>query len=287
MPAARLFVVIATVGRAQLAGQVVALLTQQTRPPDAIVVVGVDEADVAGLAPPVEVLRCEKGLPRQRNRALAHIGTRADLVVFFDDDFVPRPDYLAQVEALFARDPGLVGITGRLIADGIAGTGIPFEDALALVAADQPPPAEEQPRRGLYGCNMAIRLSAARGIWFDENLPLYGWQEDIDFTYQVGQRGRMIRSSLPAGVHMGAKGGRTSGTRLGYSQVANPLYLLGKRTIPPRLAWRIMTRNIASNLVRSLRPEAHIDRAGRLRGNAIALGHLLTGRLHPTRILKL
>ena len=61
------------------------------------------------------------------------------------------------------------------------------------------------------------------------------------FSYQLGQRGPIC--SLPdrlAGVHMGAKGGRTSGRRLGYSQIANPVYLLRKKTIPPKLALRLI-----------------------------------------------
>ena len=35
---------------------------------------------------------------------------------------------------------------------------------------------------------------------FDEALPLYGWQEDIDFTTQIGRRGRLVlagRRRLP------------------------------------------------------------------------------------------
>jgi len=36
--------------------------------------------------------------------------------------------------------------------------------------------------------------------------------------------------------------------------------------------------------VKSLRPEPWIDRPGRLRGNLIAIGDLLRGRLDPARI---
>jgi GT2 family glycosyltransferase len=139
----------------------------------------------------------------------------------------------------------------------------------------------------LYGCNLTVRLAAAEGIRFDEALPLYGWQEDVDFSYQLGRKGLLVHTNKLAGVHLGAKGGRTSGRRLGYSQIANPVYLLRKRTIPRRLAWRLMLRNLAANLVRSVWPEPYVDRAGRLRGNLAALADLAAGSLHPERILEL
>jgi hypothetical protein len=132
---------------------------------------------------------------------------------------------------------------------------------------------------------MTIRVAAAEDLRFDEALPLYGWLEDIDFTYRLGQRGRLTRSQRYAGVHMGVKGGRTSGRKLGYSQISNPAYLLAKKSVPPRLAWRLMRQNLLSNVVRSLRPEPHIDRRGRLMGNLAAIADVLRGRADPRRIL--
>lgn len=288
-----LTVIVATVGRAELAARTVALLGRQLRRPDRVIVVGAQPADTAGVGTgsglPVTVLHGEKGLTRQRNTGLRALDPQAELVVFFDDDFVPAPDYLAEAEQAFQREPTLVGLTGRLIADGIHGQGYSVDQALGLILADQPPAQPQRlPRQALYGCNMVIRLSAARDLWFDEALPLYGWQEDIDFSYRVGARGgQQFRCDRLAGVHLGHKGGRQSGLRLGYSQIANPVYLLGKRSIPPRLAWRLMLRNLAANLLRSPWPEPHIDRLGRCKGNLLALAHCLTGRAHPGRILEL
>jgi hypothetical protein len=50
---------------------------------------------------------------------------------------------------------------------------------------------------------------------------------------------------------------------------------------------RLMLRNIAANLGRSLWPESYIDRRGRLRGNLIAIFHLLIGRVEPEYILRM
>lgn len=294
-PAARHAVIVASIGRPALLADTVARLGEQTRRPDLVIVVAVADADVAGVAAraaaaglAVELLFAARGLPIQRNAGLAALGGRADHVTFFDDDFVPALDYLAVADDLYARHPDVVGLTGRLIADGINNAGYGYDDALRRLAADRPPPqpaARAMP--ALYGCNMSYRVAATVGIRFDEALPLYGWQEDVDFSFQVGRRGRLLRSERLAGVHMGAKGGRTSGRRLGYSQIANPVYLLRKQTIPRPLAFRLMRRNFVANLAGSLWSEAHIDRRGRLAGNLLALRDLVAGRIRPENILAL
>ena len=285
---ARLFVIVATVGRAALTTSTVALLEQQTRAPDGVIVVGVTADDVVGVGDginTVEVALGARGLPRQRNRGLDLLAGRADIVTFFDDDFVPALDYLEEVERIFGDRPDVAGVTGNLIADGINGAGYSLDEAQALIAAHaarQDPSFQD--RQALYGCNMSVRLSAAEGLAFDEALPLYGWLEDVDFTAQLGRRGRLVSTGRLTGVHMGTKGGRTSGYRLGYSQVSNVVYLARKGTMEVRLGRRLLAQNLVSNVVRSIWPEPHIDRRGRLRGNALALADLVRGRVDPRRI---
>ncbi len=284
----RIIVAIATVGRAALTRETADLLANQARPADSVVVVGASEADVAGISDArtdPEILIARKGSSCQRNAALAAIRGRADVAVFIDDDFVCAPDFLANVERLFEDHADLVGITGRLIADGINNGGYTVEDAHRLIDArgpDRDPTLH--PRRSLYGCNMAIRLSAAEGLWFEEALPLYGWLEDIDFTYQLSHRGRMVTTELMTGVHLGVKGGRTSGKRLGYSQIANIAYLRAKGTIQPGMGERLARQNMLSNIANTIRPHPYIDGRGRLLGNLIAFADLLRGRADPRRI---
>jgi hypothetical protein len=146
-----------------------------------------------------------------------------------------------------------------------------------------------QPHFNGYGCNMAVRMAPVRahGIRVDEALPLYAWYEDIDFTRLLGRHGTILRLAGARGVHLGVKAGRVAGLRLGYSQVANPVYLARKGTFPWSHAIPSAARHCAMNLLRSLRPEPHVDRFGRFRGNLIALWDLLRGRAAPGRILEL
>jgi hypothetical protein len=178
-----------------------------------------------------------------------------------------------------------------VLKDGARGPGISFEDACAMVVADagasRSAARVHEPYRALYGCNMVLRVSAIGALRFDENLPLYGWQEDIDFTVQLSASGGLVMSETLRGVHMGVKSGRQPGAKLGYSQVANVVYLLRKRTIPRRMAYALLARNCTANLLKALKPEPYIDRKGRLAGNLLAVRDLLTGRMHPNRILEL
>lgn len=283
-----LFVVVATVGRAALTRETIDLLLNQTRRPDGVVVVSVTPADVIGVADSAirpEVVFAEKGLCRQRNRALDLLKGRADIITFFDDDFVPAPDYLEAVGKLFDERPDVAGITGKLIADGINNAGYTVAQAQELITAraGEMDPAVKK-RQALYGCNMSVRMAMAKGLRFDEALPLYGWQEDIDYTYQLGKRGPLISSGRVTGVHLGSKGGRTSGKKLGYSQVANIVYLHRKKTMQPGLGRKLLLSNLASNLARSIWSEPHIDRRGRLLGNVMALIDVARGRVDPRRI---
>ncbi|WP_296676797.1 glycosyltransferase [Novosphingobium sp.] len=287
----KIFVAIATIGRSSILCQVLRRISSQDRQPDGVVVVGTCPADVDGAGrayPGSEVLISQKGLCRQRNMALRHLAGRADIVVFFDDDFVPDDGYLTAVERQMMADPALIGLTGHLLADGAQTGEICFAESLKILDGRVLAPRfRTENTSWLYGCNMAIRTAAAPDLRFDERLPLYGWQEDVDFSSRLGRFGAMLRSRDLTGVHLGTRSGRISGVRFGYSQIANIIYLRRKQTIGARHGLGLMARNVASNLARSLWSEPHIDRRGRLAGNAIGFADLLRGRVDPGRVERL
>jgi GT2 family glycosyltransferase len=286
-PVLRIYVAIITLGRPAILRQTVDWLSRQSRQPDGIIVVGTTYADVAGVCdscPQTHVVFTHKGTCRQRNVALDLLVEKADIVIFMDDDFVPARDYIAKAEQLMRDDPALVGLTGQLIRDGAQSAEVSFEQAIHDVQAIACPDAASHDCTWLYGCNMVVRLTAAPALRFDEHLPLYGWQEDVDYSSRLARFGRMIRSRELTGVHLGTRAGRTSGLRFGYSQVANIFYLRRKHTISWRHGFGLMTRNIVANVARSLWPEPEIDRRGRLAGNVLALSDRLHGRVDPMRI---
>jgi GT2 family glycosyltransferase len=284
---------IATSGRREVLSQTLRYLARQTRLPDAVLVCparpeDVDPAAVAAIPLPIRIVQGEIGSCAQRN-AILDQADDADAMVFFDDDYLPAASFLAALERLFVANPELVVATGKVLADGIHGPGLTVEEGLEILARDNAEDAEGAllPVYNAYGCNMAVRMDAvSRGdIRFDEKLPLYGWQEDVDFCRRLAPQGRIVWSPALRGVHLGSKRGRSPGLRFGYSQVANPLYLVGKGTVSRSWALQLMGRNIAANLLGSLRAQGLVDRRGRLRGNLIALWDMVLGRMSPDRIL--
>ncbi|AHK42454.1 MULTISPECIES: glycosyltransferase [Ensifer] len=291
----KIIVGIATAGRREVLSETLLHLSRQDRQADAILVCpsspqDVDLDFVSTLASEITLVTGSKGSCAQRNAILDHTGT-ADIIVFFDDDFLPQCDFLAEVETLFEKRADIAVATGLVLADGIHGPGIPVKEGLEILARDRATgrQATLEPVYNAYGCNMVFRVSAieADATRFDENLPLYGWQEDVDFCRRLARHGRIVRSATLRGVHLGNKRGRTSGLRFGYSQVANPLYLFRKGTVGLGWALKLLSSNIAANIVGSLKSQGLVDRRGRLKGNLIALVDLLRGRIDPLRTLEL
>jgi GT2 family glycosyltransferase len=288
-------IIIASLGRSQNVASLLNCLALQTQLPTQVIL----SMETASDAPPdadysfvVEKIFGPRGLSVQRNRGLDRLNPNIDIVVFYDDDFVPSRFALASMAEFFHDHDHahVAGADGLVLQDGIGGPGITAEGARAIVdAAD----TEGAPPKGrilsmthsLYGCNMAYRVAKIRDIRFDEELPLYAWFEDLDFGARVP--GDLVHTDAFRGVHCGEKRGREqNGKRLGYSQVANPVYMMRKGTLSFRIVGRSILRMCAVNHVRMLRPEPWIDRRGRAAGNRLALFDLLRRRINPKRILE-
>ena len=287
-------IAIATTGRPAILTETLREIARQTMRPALVAICPAEDADVdidaiEAIGLPVAYSHGDKGASAQRNALLRDMPAH-DIVLFLDDDFFLAPDYLARLAALFASDPTIMLATGALIADGANGPGFSPAEARDMIERrrmDGKPLIE--PVFCGYGCNMAVRWSAIRedGLWFDENLPLYSWAEDVEYSRQVAPYGRIVKSSALTGVHLATKRGRTSGLRFGYSQVANQVYLRRKGVITTKLALIYCGRNVLANLRGLIRSEAYIDRRGRLLGNLYGLFDLARGKSSPLRILDL
>ena len=289
-------VIIATRGRPDIVRGLVGQLAEQSKPPEHIFVTASKADDVSGLDRNQDNLTVQvgrTGSALQRNDGLSLAGSRFSHIVFFDDDFVPSRYWIERMTELFESRPDIAGLTGTVLADGTTTAGIGPNEAQAIMRRRDSDPShgaalhERVGYGGNTGCNMAFRYSAIRGITFDERLPLYGWLEDADFRGQVARHGRFVRADILWGVHLGHKQGRGRGVRLGYSQIANAVYLAKKGTVPTAYLANLATKNFLSNTLRSLRPEPFVDRRGRLIGNIIALADLVRGRIAPERVLAL
>lgn len=286
---------IPSTGRAKILAATVPLIEKQNRLPDLIVICTLKPSDTPGnlgegLSVPMLSLQSTSGLAKQRNDIIRS-SADFDILLFLDDDFLMAPNYIAEVEKLFLEHDDIVISTGNVLVDGIGTAGIQVNEGASLLQAllDDPssrPDLLKDVYNG-YGCNMSLRLDVIRrnNILFDENLPLYCWLEDVDLSRLLAKHGRIVKSNKQRGIHLGVKSGRTSGIKLGYSQIANPYYLARKGTMAFSKAIVMASRNLIANIFGSISPEAWIDRKGRLKGNGLALFDLLRGRISPSGVL--
>jgi GT2 family glycosyltransferase len=289
----KLALVIATHQRPDVLRKVLLNLIAHQRVPDEIIISAVVPADIPEIDHNAANVHCvfgNAGLTCQRNRGMSRVIDTADLISFIDDDFIVGDGYFASIASIFAREPSIAGVTGEVIADGATSSGFTFEQGLDIVhqySNRAKPRFITREISRAYGCNMTFRKSCIGSQRFDERLPFYGWQEDVDFSGALRSRGRIVKTNLVWGVHLGTKRGKGSELRLGYSQIINPAYIASKGNMSAGYAFQLIARNVIANLVKSVRPESYVDRRGRLRGNLIGIFHLISGRLTPEYVLKM
>lgn len=303
----RSFVIIATKGRAKEAQRLLDDLQQQTMPPTFTFIVGTEERDLDGIGdhPWIKaghgeaLIAPKKGLTAQRNFGLNILEQRGYTArnaerffcAFFDDDYRLSSDWLQRADERFTKG-GVVGLTGQVLADGVKTGGLTEEQASKFLKNGRPPESLQPPgtierdRKSVYGCNMAFIDLVVREIRFDENLPLYGWLEDLDYSAMARRLGRIVCYPNCCGVHLGVKADRVNGATFGYSQIANPYYLAKKGTTERLLCLRFIGQALAANIVRGLITRNHpfIDYRGRLQGNIRAIVDIILLRSHPLNI---
>jgi hypothetical protein len=271
-------------------------LSRQTVRAKAVCIVGsrpddignVTEAEFRDLK--LSILYAERaGLCLQRNRGIQFIRNEVAAcepngrfaILFFDDDFRPERRWIdLAIERLKYND--IVGLTGEVINDD----GIVESQVVELLATYRRGAVKEFAIRSCFGCNMIFMDYCFRNLSFDAALPEYGWLEDLHFSRQcIRTFGSLIHFSSCYGVHLGnMNSGRNRGIKMGYSQIANPIYMYTRGTLSVSEMLYFVGRALGSNVLRSLRVNTPYDYRGRCRGNVIAFWDMLRGRMSPMRI---
>jgi glycosyltransferase involved in cell wall biosynthesis len=291
-------VVICSANRAEVLSETLdSVIHGQSVPPCEIIVSVFDQAHVnekTRAASGVRVvLSARPGTCAQRNVAAKVVHTPYTL--FLDDDVELAPNFIESMERLLQEVEDAVAATGVMVVDGAGGDkGLDRESAKAYAVNYVPEHGNYDQGEGQQMSgrgNLFIRTKMFDKVLFDENLPLYGWLEDLDFATNCLRYGRIVMNTGTCFAHLRTPGGRTSGLRFGYSQIVNPLYLWrksGKPGLSNVIVQHWMIR-IAYNCFYTLigKPSDRNDRIGRFRGNLIALGHLLSGKVDPSYILQL
>ena len=235
------------------------------------------------------VLSGIQGTCAQRNAAARVVQTPYTL--FLDDDVELAANFIESMERLLDHATDAVAATGYLVIDGArsARGDAGLDRSVARFYATNYVREHKNYDHG-EGQNIFVRSQVFEKVLFDENLPLYGWLEDLDFATNILRYGRIIMNTETCWAHIGSPGGRTTGLRFGYSQVVNPLYLWRKNGKPrlTRVIFGHWFRYLAYNYRRELikHPTDRSDRSGRFTGNLMALRHVLAGKVDPSYILE-
>ena len=290
----RLSVVICTKDRPQELATCLESLAGQTKLPAEILIV-----DASATAPEavvdafrqrvpcaVQLICAQPGLPRQRNIGIR--AARGDVVVFFDDDVVLEPQYLAELTQVYERDVARVvgGVGGAQIPDPTPresagrrafarlfllagyGSGRLKRSGYAEYAFC---PSTETEVDFLSGCNMSFRREVFADLLFDERLSGYAIGEDLQFSYRVSRRWKLVLTPRARLDHRHTGGGRPRAGRLEEMRVVNRFLFVRDVVALGGASWPTYAWAELGTLLQTLRHPG----AGRLRGRLRGLGRVL------------
>jgi len=208
---------ICTRNRADLLERSLASLVAQRPAPDEVLVI--DNAPDSDAAREVVerlgagarcVIEPRPGLDFARNRAL--VEARSEVLAFLDDDAVASPGWAQALRARFESDPALGACTGRVEALALDTEAQRlFEENGGYSKGVERARLPDDARRRLHGhrapmiawivwfgigCNMAVRVSAARAVGgFDEALGIPGvlaGGDDLDMLWRILRAGHAV-----------------------------------------------------------------------------------------------
>jgi GT2 family glycosyltransferase len=192
------------------------------------------------------------GLTRQRNYAMKSVTT--DLVVFFDDDVIIRPDTVEELERPFrTKGSGVVGsgvyaegsyqapdrlwrMRKRLHIIGDLRPGSYQRSGMSVPLAFLPPGEGIVETDYLPGFGMMYRAAVVRKLGFGEIYSGYGQGEDLDFSLRAKKEGKLVIAQRALLHHMADPGGRPAPGKLGFMAIYNRFHIQ-KRGLPDR-TWR-------------------------------------------------
>jgi glycosyltransferase involved in cell wall biosynthesis len=214
-----------------------------------------------------------KGLTRQRNFGIRWVDT--DLIAFFDDDVVLRPDCLSEMESVHRRLNGdVVGVGGYTEGEFQPPDLLWRTRRFLGIVSDLRPGSYQRsgmsvpwsflpPTRGvveadwLPGCAMMWATGVIRDIGFSEAFEGYAQGEDLDFSLRARRKGKLVIAGAARFLHLFDENGRPNHGKLGYMAVYNR-YQIQRRGLDDRswldvawfvYAWSLDTLMLARNFV--------------------------------------
>ncbi len=273
-------------------------LRAQSRRPDQIVVVDGSEKPVEGVVASfgdmaVEYVRCiPPSLARQRNAGMAKLGPQISVAGYLDDDVVLEPDAIERMNAFWESAPSDIGGAAFNIVNNPVPKvmflkqlfGIDSRKPGRVLASGFPSSIPPQTTRietdWLFGGATLWRRHVINEFTYDEWFIGTGFMEDIEYSFNVRGRYRLVLVAEARLVHRSHPVRPDRQYLLGWWQVVNRMYFVSKyrqRGMSIACAWWATVGLIVLNTLAAIwrRSPQHWNRA---RGNVAGLFALLTGR---------
>jgi len=167
---------------------------------------------------PITYIRTLGGLTVKRNIALAEV--EEEIIHFIDDDVEVEPDYFKELIRTLRDSPQAAGAGGAMARPDVDGAKSAAATIYALIARltlrASPHPGRvlrsghnigcyDWPKainvHWLPGCSMSFRMSAIRGLKFDERRKDWGPGEDVDFGLKALERGPLLYTPTARLIH--------------------------------------------------------------------------------------
>jgi len=194
-------------------------------------------------------LASNPGAALQRNVGLD--AASGDVVVYFDDDCTFEPGLFEALMTAYS-DPTVVGATGRincpsrsrlgsnpsrlrwlLLGGGRQGSVSSFGSQRPIIDVEQPHDVEF-----MGGPLMSARRDVAAEVRFDELLTDYSLVEDLDFSYRLSRRGRILYEPSAVVTHHELGWDQRDQRQVNRVQVINRTYLF-RKNFPQTLRARV------------------------------------------------
>ncbi len=178
-----------------LAPYTIAHLKRQTRPPDEVIVVGLDRLNRIDRHDPfITFIDTEVRLLSQAARNLGATRVRGDILCFLDGDVLPEPGWLASIVACHQRGETVVAGGVLVPRNGYwpqCANLVGFLPFLADLPSGE--------RSYLPTMNLSIRQQLFYDLGgFDEEVP--HWGQDSDLSFRLRQRGHRLWLETRPGV---------------------------------------------------------------------------------------
>jgi GT2 family glycosyltransferase len=249
----------------------------------------------------LHILYSAASIPIQRNIIIKNTQDIFEYVLFIDDDTLLHQDYIEKAMRFLDYNQNVVALSGFLLKDGTTlkeGEKILSEPVKNQLVND---------RKGknyfwdsgknwvLHGCNMVIRTDIFKKEIFDEAFKEYALYEDVEFSLRAVSHGRVGHYDECLAVHLKARSGRFSASRMTYADIVNNYYILfqKKLIISKNYTWcffrfflRIIFYNTTNRFLKYL-VHTQFREAGKvLVGFSFAVVDMISGKARPERVLR-